>query len=69
MKTTNLFTTTTTARIITITITTITITITTITMGLFNNRVTLSSLYAKFRWLISHVQLSFQPRKLIYSAD
>ena len=28
--------------------------------GLFNNYVTLSCLYAKFRWLIFHVQLSFQ---------
>ena len=28
---------------------------------LFNKYVTLSCLYAKFRWLISHVQLSFQP--------
>ena len=27
----------------------------------FNNSVTLSCLYAKFHWLISHVQLSFQP--------
>ena len=29
--------------------------------GLFNNYVTLSCLYAKFRWLISRVQLSPQP--------
>ena len=29
--------------------------------GLFNSYVTLSRLYAKFHWLISHVQLSFQP--------
>ena len=29
--------------------------------SLFNNYVTLGCLYAKFRWLIFHVQLSFQP--------
>ena len=29
--------------------------------GLFNDYVTLSCLCAKFHWLISHVQLSFQP--------
>ena len=29
--------------------------------GLLTNWVPLSCLYAKFRWLISHVQLSFQP--------
>ena len=29
--------------------------------GLFNNYVMRSCLNAKFRWLISHVQLSFQP--------
>ena len=30
-------------------------------LGLFNNHVTLGCLCAIFRWLISHVQLSFQP--------
>ena len=29
--------------------------------GLYNNYGTLSCLYVKFHWLISHVQLSFQP--------
>ena len=29
--------------------------------GLYNNYITLSCLYAKFHWLISHVPLSFQP--------
>ena len=29
--------------------------------GLFNNYITLSCFYAKFCWLISRVQLSFQP--------
>ena len=29
--------------------------------GLFNNYLTLSCLYAQFRWLISHVQIRFQP--------
>ena len=37
--------------------------------SLCNNYVTLSCLYAKFHWLISHVQLRFQPRQLTYTAD
>ena len=32
--------------------------------GLVNDYVMLSCLYAKFRWLISHVQLSFQPQSV-----
>ena len=36
---------------------------------LLNNYVTLSFLYVKFRWLISHVQLSFQPLSVTYSVD
>ena len=36
---------------------------------MFNNYVTLSCLYAKFRSLISHIQLSFQALHLSHSTD